>query len=94
LIFYDKLVDSANNYILFKNNRCYEYSKSKLYSEANVLWKSCTEYSLVFNYILNENPLKKGDTMNIELKGIVKDTILGQASFQKDTLKLIFVILK
>lgn len=86
---FDYILDSsANNYFTVKDTTQTEFVNGALYAKSKIAWTNCDNYFLVVREAHYERGLKVGDTLNVKISSIQKDTITYIASAYGQTYKI------
>lgn len=65
--------DESEKFIFTDSNQI-TYVKDKLYAEATVIWRSCSQYDLILRNVYYEHGLKVGDTVSVDIQSLKVDT--------------------
>jgi len=74
------LDSSTNNYFTIKDTTQTEFVNGSFYAKSKIVWTSCDNYFLVVREANYEKGLRVGDTLNVKISSIKKDTITYIAS--------------
>jgi len=82
----------STNFFLIKDSIQTEFVDNKFYAQSKLIWTSCSTYCLVVQKINYEQGLDIGDTLQIKLLSIKRDTISYVSSARGKTLNSRFVL--
>lgn len=74
------LASKAKNYFSIHDSAQVEFANDSLYARSKIVWKDCNKYFLIVGETHYQYGLKTGDTLNVKLLSIDKDTISYEAT--------------
>ena len=83
----------GEKYFVIQDSLQTEFVNGSVYSISRIIWSSCDSYFLVIKEEKDKEILKVGDTLNVRILSIKKDTVIYIASalglqYQSKVLKM------
>lgn len=91
--FISQIRNSQKTYIHYDGNVIGEYNDNGLIDKNQAIWKSCTNYLLVMGSD-RDGPLKKGDTLEVNILKYDRDTLSLVGTAKGVVLPMTFVKVK
>ena len=82
---------SSNKYFTIKDTTQTEFANGSLYAKSRIVWTRCDNYFLIVREANYEGAIRVGDTLNVKVLSLEKDTITCMASAYGQSYKIRFV---
>jgi hypothetical protein len=74
------LASKGKNYFSIHDSAQVEFANDSLYAKSKIVWSDCHNYFLIVDETHYQYGLKTGDTLNVKLLSIDRDTISYEAT--------------
>lgn len=75
--------DPSENFSKITGNEKVEIDKGQVFSRSDIIWKDCSHFSLVIQFIKPNPYLHKGDTLKVDVLSFENDTLTCMESMRR-----------